>query len=394
MSFQRLPYVFLVRRPGERWVDDAVVGYITASLGGVLVFLNPSCKKRGEPQTLIRFSSKHSICMAMAFNNLIDKEKLMSRSCIKKHTLLDRSFKLRLLCVSFLIGTTSIYAQTNPLITANPSASNAATGNATILLQPVMSSFNSVGVFCLPQMGSFTSTTAFPACFNLKWGDVGSPVPAGTAGALVGYEANITTAQTASDIDPSIQNGHAFGATISTSGGAPYHVLDGTVTVQTAAASVGGIDLNITKNVSGGSAYGGFFGSTGSVNGDYGIWIHGNWNVGLFMDGNNIRGSSNIGFSGSPSYFIDGSEPDTLRLSGGGSSGGMIIYGSGSGQSGTDGLIRFRNNSTDNTQGASIDPGSGNISANSFSAGSSAGVSCSGPPSSQFTVTAGIVTHC
>lgn len=51
---------------------------------------------------------------------------------------------------------------------------------------------------------------------------------------------------------------------------------------------------------------------------------------------------------------------DTPRILGGGTSGGISFYGS-NGSTGTSGLIRFRNNSTDETQKASLDTSNGNL---------------------------------
>ncbi len=64
-------------------------------------------------------------------------------------------------------------------------------------------------------------------------------------------------------------------------------------------------------------------------------------------------------YNGATSLLIS-AQSDTPHIYGGGTSSGISIYGS-SGGTGTSGLIRFRNNTPDETQNASIDTANGNI---------------------------------
>lgn len=154
------------------------------------------------------------------------------------------------------------------------------------VLGPVVgSATGNIGIFLTPTVGPGTNSGSFLTPFNLQWGTIGAPIPAGTLGALCGYEANITTNQTNADTIGALGL-HAFGATLLLHGGTQAQGVAITATIDTVAPTgYFGVDLNITKNIAGGSAGGFFVGSTGSQPADFAFNANGSF-TSLFTSAN------------------------------------------------------------------------------------------------------------
>lgn len=141
------------------------------------------------------------------------------------------------------------------------------TGSAPFLFEPTFSytdstHFRSVGMAIRSTFG--TTTGAEGIFWTPYWfltGNPVSPIPVGTKGNPSGYEANIFTAQAASDMN---EAAHAFGATIIGSGGAPLYGTAITITTSAIATNVITHNANITKNIAGGTQYGFSCSSSGS----------------------------------------------------------------------------------------------------------------------------------
>jgi hypothetical protein len=225
-----------------------------------------------------------------------------------------------------------------------------------------------IGMYCDPNFASVTSTSQTGrnlTCYNLTM-----TVPASVTGAPNGYNANIDTSQPAGN-DSSPDGALGYGATIFTRGGAGFTGYAADLHIEGTGASGYGFNVGITKNAIGGSQFGFNAESLGVLGASYDPTVAynvlGAWVYGLYLSGNAIGGLSNMYFSGSTAYAIEGSLSDTLRITGGGASGGMII--NGAYDSGKSGQIRFRNNHTDQVQTANIDTGTGNITSKGTVAG-------------------------
>lgn len=229
-------------------------------------------------------------------------------------------------------------------------------GSVVAVLSPAFTDGTTIGLFVNPASYGTTDVNDFVAAYNMQHGKPDAAVLAGTKGNLAGYECNVNTNQTASDVT---EGGHCFGGTIVQGNGAPMRGVSITDTINNVNAPYFGMNINITNNVANTSATqsGINISSTGTHNVTAGINLTGNFDFGLLLNGNSVSAAGTITFSGSASYAISGSLSDTLRIIGGGSVGGMILYGNST--TGSDGLIRFRNNSVDNTEGGSIDGGTG-----------------------------------
>lgn len=145
-------------------------------------------------------------------------------------------------------------------------------GRAPLLLEPEFfyssgTNFRSVGMGVRPTFGATGSVVPYYTAYNAKIGNSTTPVPVGTKGQMVGYEANIDTAQVLANLSAN-ESGHAFGATLVARGGAPMSILDGTVLIDGAAADtepgVRGVNVSIVNNEAGSVVYGLHVESAGS----------------------------------------------------------------------------------------------------------------------------------
>lgn len=236
-------------------------------------------------------------------------------------------------------------------------------GSVNALFSPVFNDSVSVGVFVNPVSYGATSPGAFLTAFNMQHGKPGAPIPAGTKGNLGGYECNQNLMQAVADVT---EGSHCFGGTFVTGNGAPFNGLAMTGTINNVEANLTMIDLNMTNNVANSLRVPQmiFLNSSGSHPVPLGIGFNGAFGMGIDFNSNSLAGggagirhATNIGFSGNPGYFVDGSQADIFRITGGGTAKGMILYG-GNG-TGVDGTIHFRNNANDNTEGLAVDGGTG-----------------------------------
>lgn len=216
----------------------------------------------------------------------------------------------------------------------NRSGEAGVSGNAPLKFLPPLSDSNTQGLFIQPTIGTF-ATNQYPSAVFEKWGDVGTPVPAGTHAYLYGYQCGIYTHQSAADT-PS-DNGGCVGSTIVLDNGAYYGAFTATATISLVPSNYKGVNINVTNNVapSGTTIYGVYAGSTGSQNGTAAFKVGpataNKWTYGLDLSGTQAIGASTVGFA-VPStavptdYIIDGSNTDTFRMTGGGSVKGINFY--------------------------------------------------------------------
>jgi len=154
------------------------------------------------------------------------------------------------------------------LLIVNPSgAGGGATGNAQIYATPTLTSGglgvgNNSAVFVWPVIGAMTVNTGFVSTYNMKWGDSGTEVPAGTLSNLEGYECNITTKQISTDTS---EGNHCFGGTIQSINGGTNRGISITGQVTTVAGVMEGVVLNLTSSVSGSTLVAYTADSTGSA---------------------------------------------------------------------------------------------------------------------------------
>lgn len=279
-----------------------------------------------------------------------------------------------------LIGSSNNQVFTWDFASAEDLTQNNNMGRAPLLVEPRFfytsaTDFRAVGIAVRPTFGSTTgATNHFWTAYNAKLGDATTPVPDNTLGVLGGFEANIDTSQTADD---AIEPAHGFGATLfarSTMGirGASLTVNNLNSGNDTEAT---GVNVHVTTARAGSLASSGFIAdSTGSPQTPYrAFYISGVWQIGFDFGGNNVRRISNFAFATTggvnTEYILDGSQTDTLRLRGGGTSGGMILYGNDA--TGESGDIRFRDNPVNENQRASISTATGNATfAGTITAGS------------------------
>ena len=166
---------------------------------------------------------------------------------------------------SLIAGPSTQRLTLNPYSTDVTGATN--TGGAPLLFEPTYhytgaSDFRSVGIGVRTSFGSTTGGEAvFWTPYWFLSGNSSTPIAAGTKGNPSGYEANIFTAQAAADMSEAV---HAFGATIVGSGGAPIYGSAISIPTTTTAATIIGHNLDIAKNVSGGTQYAYLASSTGS----------------------------------------------------------------------------------------------------------------------------------
>ena len=170
-------------------------------------------------------------------------------------------------------------------------------GNAIILMQPAMGVIGAIdhtgGLFIQPTITGCPTPTTCPAntAATVQWGNALSGtanyVPAGTGGALGGWNVNIYTNQTIADMG-SFNNSGAFGATIHTSAGAQVDGLDVDFELATAAPNnMVGVSIyfnnsiapNTGKALIGFNAQGG-----GSVGGTTAFRASGPWANGVMVN--------------------------------------------------------------------------------------------------------------
>lgn len=206
--------------------------------------------------------------------------------------------------VDLTITNNLIQGTSSQLYTANPSPILTTNdyGSAPFLFQPTFSyqdptHFRSVGVGSKPVFGTTTGAeTIFWTPYWFIFGSNSSPIPLGTKGNPSGYEANIFTAQSSSDMN---EAAHAFGATIVGTGGANLYGTAITIQASTVAASMRGININLQTSIAGGTQYAYLADSTGSVQPPTaGYAISGSFTTGLELQGatltNAIRIPNNI----------------------------------------------------------------------------------------------------
>ena len=242
-----------------------------------------------------------------------------------------------------------------------------ANGNAAVVLSPRFDDSNqrTIGMFCHPVISRRASSPDQNfTCYNLKIGDADTPIPEGSKGKPLGYGANIDTDQSRADVGPDGAQG--FGASLVLRNGAPFHAFETGIAIKNKPASGYAFDVNI-DNFSGGGNQIGFNAGSGGGGGSYpagtAFNVIGKWTTGLNLGGHDVVGATTVAFAStgarSPDYRIDGSQPDALRIIGGGASPGMQLYGSS--KVGEVGSIRFLNNPEQHVEAVSIDTSSGDI---------------------------------
>lgn len=206
-----------------------------------------------------------------------------------------------------------------------------ADGTPSILFNPALSHAQTVGVWFAPNFGTTSANSDFLTAYDLKFGDTGSPVPAGTLGNLGGYECNITTAQAASNVT---EGPHCFGSTLVFSNGAPGSssaetlTLSGT-TLPAATNADHTADFNISNDL-GTAGYGDgiYINSGGTSPANAAVDIEPGGNTGFYWDivsGDGLRIGTQAGAYGlTISSTISG---QNLNLSSG--AGGILLLGAG-----------------------------------------------------------------
>lgn len=258
----------------------------------------------------------------------------------------------------FTVGPSTYKLSFNPYSTDTTANNNS--GAAPLLLEWTPqwasgSNRHTVGMFTRLLSSALSTAGAendFFTAYNLKLGDSGAALTG--KGVYCGYEANITTNQTSSDV---VEAPHAFGATIVSTNSSGARGTSIVITQSTVAANIEGHNLNIVKNVAGGTQYAYFANSTGSQNATAAFSIastasgNGKFTDGLALNGHSVTGITDMGFQTTAGvandYSISGSATDTIRITGGGSSGGMIIYTDNT--SGASSRIRIWDNPSQNT---------------------------------------------
>jgi hypothetical protein len=158
-------------------------------------------------------------------------------------------------------------------VVIDAAASNAASGNAPVLLTPTISSTHSVGQFILPTLGTTTDNTLYLALHNGVLGTAATHLPSGTKGMPSIYEGSIDTAQAVADVT---STGHVFGCSITIRGGATMDCADAALTISTTAPSGEPAVLfngTVLRNIAGGTVYGSAVNSAGTVGGDIGYRV-------------------------------------------------------------------------------------------------------------------------
>lgn len=207
----------------------------------------------------------------------------------------------------------------DPFFAFNPNPDSPATGNAQFLFTPTLSTTNSDAVFVYPKIGTFTDSGSFAAAYNLKWGDTGTEIPAGTQVCLGGYEANITTNQT---FDDTSGGGgiHLFGGTFELNGGTEAQGIALTATINTVASTYYGADININNNCDGGHTVGYTASSNGTHAALTAFELTGNWTNAFdaalkpMINVQEFDTTTHFQFNGGPAYFdfnSSGVLPDT-----------------------------------------------------------------------------------
>jgi hypothetical protein len=273
-----------------------------------------------------------------------------------------------------------------PLATIDPTASGlgAQTGNAPIVWTYPLSDAHNVIQMNMPGIGALTQSNAYYVGYHCKLGDqstTGTYVQAGTKGNLSCYEGTIATNQANSD---NTYDGHLFGGTILANNGVAMQGIDLNLQISGVAPAAGtdilfnGSFDNYIANPASIGAVMNCADHTGNSTGYCitGILINGTWQHGINLGGRDVENATVLSFAlpnitaapaVSTNMFIDGSETDVLRIIGGGSAGGVNIYGAFN-SSTPAGIVRFINDRADNVQVAAIDlatgmmtPGVGNF---------------------------------
>ena len=246
---------------------------------------------------------------------------------------------------------------------------NPALAETPMLLTPIFSATgttHTIGEYCHPTDWSHaTSATSILSCYNLTMGDSTTPIPSTAYGAPTGYESNIYTAQTPTQVD-NPDGALGYGTSITTTGGATSTGYAADIHIEDVAAVSYGFNVGMSNDVGGGLQWGFKAQSQGSHPPYEAFSVLGNWVVGLDLGGNAAIGATNIYFAtpASPGpvaatdYSIVGGLTDTLRITGGGSAHGMIIDGGPA--TNTGGPVRFRPSDTV-ADVAAIDTTTGNI---------------------------------
>lgn len=185
--------------------------------------------------------------------------------------------------VVFRHSVSAIEPGNSPFFSFDPNQNSPTTANAQFLFTPILSTASSDAIFVYPQIGSFTNSSGFAAAYNLKWGDTGSAIPAGTQVCLGGFEANITTNQTFSDTSGGFGD-HLFGGSFVINNGTEAQGIALTADINNVAVTYYGADINVNNNVSGGHVVGYTASSNGSHPALTAFEITGNWTNSLDLD--------------------------------------------------------------------------------------------------------------
>ncbi len=254
-----------------------------------------------------------------------------------------------------------------PTLTYDPTRVDSTNGNPPILYVPALSPSHFVGIMQHPTF-NFTGSTIneFYTPYNVKIGDSGSEIAAGSKGNFGGYEFNAYMNTNLADTNGN-DGIHALGASMAMHGSSPAQIVAGVYTTDGTQGNISGANFTFTGNGTGGTQYGIRLLSDGSTtDGTCGFKIVNStedasaraWTEGANLGGNALGGITNIQFTASQTgvnrnYNFDGSQSDLLRIQGGGSLGSGIFYTRiGAGASGP---WRFRDTSA-SADAVTIDP--------------------------------------
>jgi len=270
--------------------------------------------------------------------------------------------------VTFADGLGKNLADTG-LLNLNPNRSGEETlnGNALAIFNATASDSHRVGVWVQTTFGSLTDSSSFYTAYNLKLGDLGSPVPSGTKGGLGGYECNMDSNQSFAD-SSAFGGSHCFGASIAQHNGQYSQGIAITATIDTVPAPYIGLSLNLDKEVTGAEMDGIFINAPVSPSNppyapDWAIKLSGQFGIGVDLAGNSLVKATAIGFATTASlntdYGITGSLSDAFYITGGGSDHGIIF--TGGTLAGQTGAFFFRNNQADLTDSVVIFAGAAGV---------------------------------
>jgi hypothetical protein len=280
------------------------------------------------------------------------------------------------------IGASGIGATLNP----NATGQSTTTGNAPIVWGPMLSDSHFVAMMLMPPVGSVTSgglgTAGYFVGYHCKLGNQNSTstyIPAGTKGNPSCYEGTISTAQ--AQTDSSVWDAHVYGGTVLANNGFAMQGIDLNLQYSMVTPTQGTVKVfngSIDNYVSNPNTVGAFLQCNDHVGGGVGnctdaFEIYGNWTHGLDSHGHDIANATSVSFAQSSTadplsttdYAIVGSATDTLRIRGGGTAGGMNVFGAVNGTN-AKGAFRFQNDTTDDGTVATVDFTSGSFSTNGY----------------------------